>query len=103
MDKTGEQPNPGLTERKDAGGETQVIQLSGNQTLVIDRHGPRESLDALKPGEECLRLLGSDGATRLTIRLTASGPVVELTGASLVLKVDGDLALAARRLLLHGS
>ena len=43
------------------------------------------------------------GATSLTIRLTAAGPVVELTGASLTLKVDGDLALAARRLMLHGA
>lgn len=98
MHKPCEQENGG-----GAGDGTQVIQLSGNQTLVIDRHSPREKPDVLTPGEECLRLLGADGATSLTIRLTAAGPVVELSGASLTLKVDGDLALAARRLMLHGA
>jgi hypothetical protein len=103
MHSSDEQTVPGATEGADIGDGTQVIRLSGNQTLVIDRCSPREKLDALHPGEECLRLLGSDGATSLTIRLTEAGPVVEITGASLTLKVDGDLAFAGRRLLLHGS
>jgi hypothetical protein len=84
-------------------GGCQVIQLSGNQSLVISRANERGQVAPLDGTQECIQLLDASGVTSLTIRLTPAGPVVELAGASLALKVDGDLALAARRIHLHGS
>jgi hypothetical protein len=83
--------------------DDQVIELARNQTLVITRARTQPAPPSEQPGDDCLRLLNSQGATTLTIRLTAAGPVVEISGGSMALKVDGDLAIAARRLLLHGS
>lgn len=67
-----------------------ALNLAGGQTLVVQ--------DA---PEACLvRFLDPEGRNRLTIEITPQGPVLRLEGA-VTLQVDGDLALAARRLALH--
>jgi len=81
----------------------QAIELSQGQTLFITRVQPQNAPSLEQPGEDCLRLIDAQGTTSLIIRLTSAGPVVEISGGSMALKVDGDLAIAARRLHLHGS
>lgn len=103
MDKLAEQTNDAVVPSFAASGDDQVIELARNQTLVITRARMQPAPPAEEPGDDCLRLLNAQGATSLTIRLTSGGPVVEISGGSMALKVDGDLAIAARRLLLHGS
>ncbi len=79
----------------------QVIQLSHNQKLLIQRTRPGEVPQASEPGEDCLRLIDGGGATTLTIRISAAGAIIEL-GGPVALNVQGDLAIAAQKLLLHG-
>jgi hypothetical protein len=102
MDKLAPQPNGAVVPRFEASVDDQIIELARNQTLVITRARTDSAPLAEQPGDDCLRLLNSQGATSLTIRLTPGGPVVEISGGSMALKVDGDLAISAGRLLLHG-
>jgi hypothetical protein len=66
------------------------LALAGGQTLVVQE----------APGACTLRLVGADGRLHLAIEVTPEGPVLHL-GGSVRLCVEGDLALAARRLALH--
>ena len=86
-----------------SGGESlpQVIELTGNQKLVIQRTRPLPSAP-VSESEDCVQLLDAEGATSLTIRLGAGGTVIELGGGPVALNVEGDLAISSRRLLLHG-
>jgi len=86
-----------------SGGESlpQVIELTGNQKLVIQRTRPLPSAP-VSESEDCVRLLDAEGATSLTIRLGAAGTVIELGGGPVALNVEGDLAISSRRLMLHG-
>ncbi len=81
--------------------KNQVIELTRNQKLVIQRSRPLVS-DPVGQSEDCVRLLDSEGATSLTIRLGAGGTVIELGGGPVALNVEGDLAISSRRLMLHG-
>lgn len=85
------------------GGETlpQVIELTGNQKLVIQRTRPMPPAP-VSDSEDLVRLLNAEGATALTIRLGAEGAVIELGGGPVALNVEGDLAISSKRLLLHG-
>lgn len=77
----------------------QVIELTRNQKLVIQRTRPRApAVDS----EDCVQLLDSEGATSLTIRLGAEGTIIELGGGPVALNVEGDLAISSRNLMLHG-
>ena len=102
MDKLAQQPNGCHAGEFLSASADQAIELSRGQTLFITRARAQNVPPLEQPGEDCLRLIDEQGTTSLTIRLTSSGPVVEITGGSMALKVDGDLAIAARRLLLHG-
>ncbi len=79
----------------------QVIELTGNQKLVIQRTRPLPSAPSSEP-EELVHLLDAEGATSLTIRLGAEGTIIELGGGPVALNVEGDLAISSRNLLLHG-
>lgn len=69
---------------------SRTLGLVGGQTLVVQ-----------EAPEACLvRLLDPEGRSRLTIEITPEGPILRLEG-SVRLQVEGDLALAARRLALH--
>jgi uncharacterized protein (DUF2345 family) len=70
----------------------QVLDLKGDQHLVIDQ-GPQE---------DRLMITGADGRVSLTITITDSGPVLHLEGPGLMIKTDGDLAINARSLAIHG-
>ena len=85
------------------GGETlpQVIELTGNQKLVIQRANPSPPVPTHR-SEDLVRLLDAEGATALTIRLGAEGAVIELGGGPVALNVEGDLAISSKRLMLHG-
>lgn len=72
--------------------ETEALELIGQQTLVIER----------KPNENTLKLLSPDGQLRLTINITADGPVLRFEGPSLTVESTGDLAVGARRVAIHG-
>jgi hypothetical protein len=102
MDNHASQPNGAAAPPLAVSAEDQVIELARHQKLVITRARTQPAPTTAQAGDDCLRLLNSQGATSLTIRLTAAGPVVEISGGSMALNVDGDLAIAARRLLLHG-
>lgn len=86
-----------------ASGESvpQVIELTGNQKLVIHRTRPLPTAPAGEPVDR-VQLLDAEGATSLTIRLGAAGTVIELGGGPVALNVEGDLAISSRRLMLHG-
>ena len=85
-------------------GPDEVVELSRNQRLVITRaNAGLAPVGAESPGEDCLRLIDASGVISLKIRLSPDGPVIEIGGGSVALKMEGDLAIGARRLLLHGS
>ena len=67
------------------------LALVGGQTLVV-----REERGACT-----VRLVGADGGVTLAIEITPEGPILRLGGGNVRLQVEGDLALAARRLALH--
>lgn len=68
------------------------IELVADQRLLV-RRGPEGDL---------LTLVGADGGITLTIRVTPDGPVAELRGGAVGLRVDGSLAIEAERLALRG-
>jgi len=70
----------------------QVVDLRGDQHLVIDQ-GPQE---------DRLMITGTNGKVSLTITITDSGPVLHLEGAGLMIATDGDLAISAKSLAIHG-
>jgi hypothetical protein len=85
-------------------GGDEVVELSRNQRLVITRASAELAPAVVgTPGEDCLRLIDARGVISLKIRLSPDGPVIEVGGGSVALKLEGDLAIGARRLLLHGS
>jgi hypothetical protein len=72
--------------------DVQLLPLPARQQLVVER-----------TGETCLlKIVGAEGSVRLSIEVGASGSVIHLAGQGLALQVDGDLALEAERLSLHG-
>lgn len=79
----------------------QVIHLARNQKLLISRTQASTS-PVLADSEDCVRLVDADGVISLIIRITAGGTMIELGGGPVALNVKGDLAISARKLLLHG-
>src|SRR3954447_22717968 len=73
----------------------QHIDLPGQQRLTI----VRARSDG---GEDVLRLAAADGKTTITLRVGPQGTTIELGAASLALRVEGDLAIDAGRIALHG-
>jgi hypothetical protein len=69
-----------------------TFDLPGNQQLVVER-GSREAN---------LQILTAGGQVTLWIRVTPSGPVLHFQGAGLMLRADGDLAVSAERVAIHG-
>ena len=70
----------------------QVVDLRGDQHLIIDSN----------PQEDRLMITSSDGKVSLTITITDAGPVLHLEGAGLMIRTDGDLAINAKSLAIHG-
>lgn len=68
------------------------IELVADQRLLVRR----------EPEGDLLTLVGADGEVTLTIRVTPDGPVAELRGGAVGLRVDGSLAIEAERLALKG-
>ena len=79
----------------------QVIELAGNQKLIVQRSRPLPAAP-VSDSEDLVRLLNAEGATALTIRLGVEGAVIELGGGPVALNVEGDLAISSKRLMLHG-
>ena len=50
-----------------------------------------------EPGGEALEVIGSDGAVRLEVLLTASGAVLRLAGSRVVLEAEGTLDVRCTR------
>lgn len=72
--------------------QTDALELIGQQRLLIER----------KANENTLKLLSRDGQLRLSITITADGPVLRFEGPSLTVESTGDLAVGARRIAIHG-
>lgn len=72
--------------------QTETIELIGRQQLLVERNA----------GSNILKLMGSDGQLRLSICLTADGPVLRFEGPGLMIESSGDLAVDARSIALHG-
>jgi len=72
--------------------QTQTVQLIKGQTLVIER------------GEGCnlLTIVGPQGGTTFSIRLTDRGAELEIGAQELAVRTSGDLSIDARRLSLRG-
>lgn len=70
----------------------QVIDLQGDQHLVLERFQQ----------EDRLMITSANGKVSLTITITDAGPVLHLEGAGLMIKTDGDLAISAKSLAIHG-
>src|SRR5262245_17033889 len=72
--------------------ESTTLALSHGQVLAVEAD----------PIGSVLRLRGSDGQMTLTVRITPAGPVLSFGGAGLAIQAEGDLAVSARQLVLHG-
>jgi hypothetical protein len=70
----------------------QVIDLQGDQHLVLEQ----------SQHEDRLMITSASGKVSLTITITDSGPVLHLEGSGLMIKTDGDLAINAKSLAIHG-
>lgn len=70
----------------------QVIDLQGDQHLVLEQ----------SQQEDRLMITSANGKVSLTITITDAGPVLHLEGAGLMIKTDGDLAINAKSLAIHG-
>jgi uncharacterized protein (DUF2345 family) len=70
----------------------QVVDLRGDRHLFIDQ--------GLQ--EDRLVITGADGRVSLTITVTDQGPVLHLEGAGLMIRTDGNLAINAKSLAIHG-
>jgi len=69
-----------------------TLALAHGQTLAVETD----------PAGSVIRLVGADGQMTLTVHITPAGPVLQFGGAGLAIQADGDLAVSARRLVLHG-
>ncbi|MBL7977067.1 MAG: hypothetical protein JNN12_01915 [Bacteroidetes Order II. Incertae sedis bacterium] len=72
--------------------DIQKIVLPGEQALLIEE----------KPTEALLQFVGKNGIISLTIVVTESGPVLQVTGGDLCIRTDSNLRLEAEELALHG-
>ncbi|MBZ5592584.1 MAG: hypothetical protein LAP39_10140 [Acidobacteriia bacterium] len=71
-------------------GET--LELIGGQQLQLER----------LPDANVIRVKGPEGAVKLTIHVTPSGPVLHIDGDGLEIRCSGALAINAQHLILHG-
>ena len=69
-----------------------TIALKGGQRLILRRDSRAE----------LLRIVGADGRVSLSIEIKESGPVLHFEGCDLAIRTDGDLAIEAGHLALHG-
>ena len=72
--------------------ENSSLALAHGQSLVLD-DGP------LPQG---FRILSKDGQVTLAVVMTSAGPVLQFNGGGLAIQAEGDLAVAARNISLHG-
>jgi len=79
---------------------TKGLELFGGQRLTIVRAGPRGA--EAPGGGDVLHLVGPDGNTTLKVHIGPEGTKIELGAASLAVRVEGDLAIDAGRISLHG-
>ena len=70
----------------------ETMDLIGGQRLLIEHC----------ENEHVLKILGSDQQVTLSIQITSAGPVLNLHQAGLILRSDGDFAVDARHVTLHG-
>lgn len=68
------------------------LALIGGQQLVLERGATRNVLTIVR----------ADGMVALSVHLTAAGPVLRVEGAALEIHAQGDLALSAGRVSIHG-
>jgi hypothetical protein len=71
---------------------TTRMALVGDQQLVLERRR-RDNL---------LQIIGADGHVTLSLQITPAGAVLRFEGASLMIQADGDLAVSAKRIAIHG-
>ena len=81
----------------------QVIELARNQKLVIHRarSSPSGASDPVVL-EDRVQLVDANGTASLIIRVSSAGTMIELGGGPVSLSVQGDLAISAENLHLHG-
>ena len=72
-------------------GECQLA-LTGQQSLVLSR---REDGDLIQ-------FMSAQGVVVLSVEVTSRGPVLRFEGKALTLQIEGDLAIDAESLHLHG-
>lgn len=73
-------------------GAIETHQLLGNRVLEIHRN----------PSDNLVRILGPDGEGVVTIHITPTGVTLRLPGRGASLRIDGDLAIDAERVSIHG-
>jgi hypothetical protein len=72
--------------------DTQILALPAMQQLVVERSQ-----------HSCvLKIVGKEQRVRLWIEIGPTGSIIHLAGEGMSLQVDGDLALEAERIALHG-
>jgi len=72
--------------------EESAIELPANQKLLIE-NSDKTSV---------LTLIDSEGKASLSVTVTDQGPVLHLSGASLILQTEGNLAIDAKNVAIHG-
>ena len=71
---------------------TNTLELIGGQQLQLER----------LPDANVVKVIGPEGAVKLTIYVTPSGPVLHIDGDGLEIRCSGALAIDAQHLLLRG-
>jgi len=70
----------------------ETFELIGGQQLQLEH----------LPGANVIQVKGPEGAVKLTIHVTPSGPVLHIDGDGLEIRCSGALALDAEHLILRG-
>jgi hypothetical protein len=71
---------------------TNTLELIGGQQLQLER----------LPDANIVKVIGPEGAVKLTIYVTPSGPVLHIDGDGLEIRCSGALAIDAQHLILRG-
>lgn len=73
--------------------EKQSLALMGGQRLIVENEA----------SHNLLRIVSPEGMVSLSIRVTPAGPILHFGGTGLMIQADGDLAVKANRIALHGN
>ncbi|RLB81914.1 MAG: hypothetical protein DRH15_06395 [Deltaproteobacteria bacterium] len=79
--------------------KSNVLNLATTERMAMV--GGRELLIESNCDSNIIRIIEPEGTASLTILITKKGPIVQLTGKSLMIEAEGDISFEAENISLH--